>query len=297
VRGKIMKNVLITSLIAAMLATTFAITPAFAEGMMFVNPTIDPSYVPTTTFSKDVWVMNVMGLLAYEMHLTYDPTIIQAIGYEAYAPLNEYIYASIDIPGEVIMFYSFELPELIGLDTNDPFVVGRIGFLVLDYGVSELVLHDVKMVDVSGNEFTTLGDSVFSNVWPTTVMPEDVYVGLTGSFLGDRNFDVSKDGTIQTIAGQMENKGMYQTKALVKSRVLNSMGMPVADLTSSAVQIMPGGITRLSMDLDVTTLDMPASYIVEVHIEYVGFTGWIVGRHGAANAAKTMQTLHFTLEA
>jgi hypothetical protein len=40
---------------------------------------------------------------------------------------------------------------------------------------------------------------------------------------------------------------------------------------------------------------MPASYIVEIHTEYVGIAGLTVGRHGAANAAKSTKALFFTL--
>jgi hypothetical protein len=299
VRGKILKNALIVSVIAAMLASTFAVAPSLAqEASVIVGPAIDDTLAPGLTFTSSIIVVGGMGMLGYDLGLTYDPAIIQATGYASMSPFTEEWFASIATPGDVMLSYSFPIPEPVGLDTNDPVIVATIDFTVLAYGVSELDLHDVKIVDVAANEIpTTLYNACFSNVWPGTVMPEDIYVGLTGTFIGDRNFDVSTDGNIQTLTGQIDNKGMYQTEALVKFRVLNSMGVIVAEFTSASVQIMPGQVLRLSVDLDVTGLDMPASYIVEIHNEYVGFTGWIVGRHGAANAAKSTKASFFTLEA
>jgi hypothetical protein len=299
VRGKILKNALIVSVIAAMLASTFAVAPSFAqEASVIVGPTIDDTLAPGLTFTSSIIVVGGMGMLGYDLRLTYDPTIIQATGYASMSPFTEEWFASIATPGDVMLSYSFPLPEPVGLDTNDPVVVATIDFTVLAYGVSELTLHGVKIVDVAANEIpATLYNACFSNVWPGTVTPEQINIGFTMTKIEYRKMSVTFDGTTQTLTAQMQNFGLYPTKAVMKLRVLDASGGVVAGLTSEAFQMTAGEVKRVSVNLDVTGLDMPATYIVEYHVEYVGFTGWTVGQHGDLTSTKTVKTHWFTLRA
>lgn len=294
-----MKNAFIMSVIAAMLASTFIAAPAFAqEASVIVGPTIDDTLAPGLTFTSPIIVVGGKGMLSYDMALTYDPTILQATGFASMNPFTFEWFASIATPGEVMLSYSFPIPEPVGLDTNDPVVVATVDFTVLAYGVSELTLHGVKIVDVAANEIpTTLGNACFSNVWPGTVTPEQINVGFTMAKVEYRKMMVTFDGTTQTLTAQMENFGLYPTKAVTKFRVLDSSGGVVAGLTSEAFQMTAGEVKRVSVNLDVTGLDMPATYIVEFHVEYVGFTGWTLGQHGDLLSTKTVKTVWFTLHA
>lgn len=294
-----MKNTFIMSVIAAMLASTFIVTPAFAqEASMIVAPTIDDTLAPGLTFTSPIIVVGGMGMLGFDLQLNYDPTIIQATGFTPMYPFTFEWFSSIANPGEVMLSYSFPIPEPVGLDTNDPVIIATVEFTVLAYGVSELTLHGVKIVDVAADEIlTTLYNACFSNVWPGTVTPEQLNVGFTMAKVEYRKMSVTFDGTTQTLTAQMENFGLYQTKAVMKFRVLDSSGGVVAGLTSEAFQMTAGGVQRVSVNLDVTGLDMPATYIVEFHVEYVGFTGWTLGQHGDLTSTKTVKTIWFTLQA
>jgi len=298
VRGKILKNAFIMSVIAAMLASAFIAAPAFAqEASVIVGPTINDTLAPGSAFSSSIIVVGGMGMLGYDLVLTYDPTVIQATGLTSMYPFIFEWFNSTETPGMVMLSASFELPELVGLDTNDPVVVAKVDFTVLAYDITELTLQYVKIVDIAATEIPAiLYSGYFTNLWPSTVTPEQINIGFTMAKVEYRKMSVTQDGTIQTLTAQMVNFGLYPTKALMKFRVLDSSGGVVAGLESAKFIIPAGQVQRVSVDLDVTGLDMPATYIVEFHVEYFGYYGWTVGKHGDLTSTKTVKTVWFTLQ-
>jgi len=285
-------------LIASFLAMTFATAPALAP----VTPTlaapqiVDPALIPGTGFTADFTISNVEAMLGYQIWLSWDPTIIKATAASTEYPFT---YGWGDSPkiedGYLYMVFTFPLPELTGFYGD--LTIVHVTFEVVDYGVSELQLYNTIIMHISDPPISHIVNSgVFSNIWPLGTVPSDVYVGLTTGFIESRNFKVSKEpDAIQTLTAQIESGGIVTTKVVVKFRVLDSMGGPVAEM-STQVYIEPGQTLRVAADLDTTTLGLPASYIVEYQIEYVGFFGLTLGRHGGANAAKSAFVATFKLD-
>lgn len=298
-RGKIKKNALMLPLIASILALTFAISPVLSQGTtLAVSSAIDTNLGPGSSFTVDVTVHDVYGMLGYGFTLYYDTNVLTATNFVSYPPFIMAWPSQIDDSmGLVEMSYSYELPELFGLDVyseDDPFPVATITFTVDDWGVSALNLENTKISDCNAGLIDHIVvDGCFSNI-PET----GVYVGLNTGFVENRHFKVSKEPDVfQTLTAQIENMGTATTKAMARFRVLDEMGGIIGTLESGEATITPGQTLRLSADLDTTTLDLPAAYYVEVQVEYVAFTGWMLGRHGGADAAKTTVVLQFKIEA
>jgi len=301
VRGKIKKTALILPLIASILAMSFAISSALSQGTNLAAPfVIDPTKGPSSAFTIDITVHDVVGMLGYGITLRYDESILTATGVHTYPPFTQ-AWPSESGDGFVERTYTWPIPEWSGLDVyseDPPFAVMSIDFTVDNWGVSELQIQNSKIPDCYGGLIDhTAISGVFSNIWPAETMPSDVYMGLTAGFVENRHFKVSKEPDVmQTLTAQLENKGIVTTKARAKFLVLDSMGGPIAQLTSATVYITPGATLRLSADLDTSEMELPASYTVEVQAEYVGFAGWTLGRHGGATAAKTTVALTFKLD-
>jgi len=303
VRGKIKKTALILPLIASILALTFAISPAASQGgtTLAASPSViaDTSLGPGSSFTLNITVHDVTGMLGYEFALFYDTSVLTATSFANQTPFVKAWPSRIDdAMGLVEMSYTYKLPEYFGLDVysfDPPFTVAKITFTVDNWGISALELGLTKIPDCNGGEIEhTATGGIFTNVGP---LPENPYVGLTGAFLEYRHFQLWKDPEgFQTLTGQIENKGTETTSARVKFTVLDSMGGPIDYITTAPSNIAPGQVLRLSADLSVGTLPLkPASYNVGIQVEYLTATGWMLGRHGDATAAKTTLVLGFTI--
>jgi len=297
VRGKIMKTA-IFALLVSILASTFAISPAFSEGTTVAAPTIvDPTLIPGSSFTIDITVHDVMGMLGYAFRLTYDPDVLMATSFATTSPFIQGWGEPAIYPDYVVMAYTWVLPEYFGTDVfpgDAPLPVATITFSVLDYGVSALDLSLVVIANVDGSStYPTVVSGVFSNIWPAGTQPGDVYVALNTGFVGKRKVQVT-DG-IETLTAQLENQGLVTTKAWATFIVRSSSGELVDELTSTEVYIAPGTNARVSVDLDVSSLAHPASYTVEITGWYVGFYGTTLSRHGGVAAAKTTVAKTFDL--
>jgi hypothetical protein len=113
-------------------------------------------------------------------------------------------------------------------------------------------------------------------------------VSLEWLFLEKRKWSISTDGDFMTLTAQMRNTGAGLTKAKAVFRVFDSHGVLITTLTTPEEYIHPGPyffglwwgeVLRPSAELNVAELDAPASYTVELHIEYLNYLGtWVAGR-------------------
>jgi len=268
--------------------TTISVEPE----IVYVTP------VPGSTFQIEIWVRNVVDLAGIEFKLSYNTAILTAKKIDYGGIFGVTYFALISKIDDTAGWLHYGIMEYFG----EPGFTGDgkaaiITFSVDAEGESVLHLYATRLGNSAAKIIAhTSIDGILRN-WPADTLPSDVYVGLTAGFVGDRHFTIAKDGTTQTLTGQIENMGKVPTSARVHFKVL-LMGAPIprGELTSVSVHLLPGETLRLSMSLDVTSLDRPAEYTVEVWVEYYGFTGWTLGRHGDPIGAKTTVALFFKLE-
>jgi len=308
VRGRIVKSVLMLAIIAGLLAATFAMpsvsAPVSAQDTVLDVPcVVDETLTPEahSTFSVELTVDDVEAMFGYEFILRFDPSIVHAIGFEGYDPIFDHdtpspVYFD-NVKGYISSAASYQPPELWGLTTYDPVPLGRIDFEVVGMGISELTLWYTVVVDVYGKLMDhTVNNGYFSNTWTEHFTGA---VALDTGFVESRLFHISKEKDVfQTLTGQFKNLGTTSTLARVNFRVFDAMGAKIADMTTEPVWIVAETTMRLSMDLDVTGLELkPATYQVEIRVQYMGYcTGWTSGNKGSPNAAKTTMELTFKVE-
>lgn len=296
-----MRKAFILLVVASMLSMVIANALGAPTTMIAVEPgtTLNPALEPGSTFTVEIWVHDVADLAGAEFKLSYNTAILTAttIAYggifgATYFPLISKIYDSAGYLHYALMEY-FGEPGFTG-DGR----VATITFKVDTEGESILDLYATLLGTSAAQPIDHIAvDGFFSSRWPSGTLPSDVYVGLTTALIEKRHLKISKDGTTQTLTGQIENMGLVPVKARVHFRVL-LLGAPVpgGDLISTVDPVLPGETLRVPVSLDVTTLDRPAEYTVEIWVEYFGFSGWTLGRHGDPLGTKTTITVFFKLE-
>jgi len=288
VRGKIVKTATF-ALLVSILASVFATAPAFAQNTTVAAPTIiDPTLTPGYSFTIAITVHDVMGMLGYAFRLSYDPSVLQATSFATNDPFTE-AWPSIIGDGYVDVSYSYPIPEYFGQDVPaeaEPYTMATITFTVLDYGFSPLSMSNVVVTNVFGGwTYPMLTQGWFSNV-PAT----GVAVAFNAYLLSSRKLSA---GGIETATEQIENIGMWTTKAIVRFAVVDLGGAVVA-MAEQKVTITPGQVLRLSADFDTTGWEL-GDYRVRFTLEYATAYGWVLGAHGGLNG-QTVKYKTFTLE-
>jgi len=281
------------ALLVSIIAATFAISPAYSQSTIVAAPTVvDPTLTPGSAFSVDITIQEVTGMLGYGFRLTYDPTVLMATGFMSNVPFTQ-AWPSGITDGHVDVAYTMPIPEYTGVDlySGDPaYPMATIDFTVLDYGVSGLDLSMVVIADVFGGATVPMvNNGVFSNI-PTT----GVAVVFNAYLLSSRKLPA---GGIQTATEQVENIGMWTTKAKVRFVVVDLGGAVVA--TSEVIGVvMPGEVLRVSADFDTTGWEL-GDYRVRYTLEYLTFDGaagvWTQGAHGGLDG-QTIKYKTFTLQ-
>jgi len=298
-----MRKAFILLLIVSVLSTVIIGAKAEPMTTIGVEPPVllDPTLEQGSTFAVEIWVRNVADLAGIEFKLSYDTAILTAkkIDYGGIFGVTYFpLITKIDDAAGSLHYAIMEMFGEPGFTGDGK--VAIITFSVDIEGESVLDLYVTKLGDSSSPpkhiDHTAI-DGFVSSRWPAGTLPSDVYVGLTAGFVGDRHFIITKDGTTQTLTGQIENMGTVPARAKVHFKVL-LMGAPIpgGEMTKTVDTILTGETQRLTVFLDVTSLDRPAEYTVEVWVEYYGFTGWTLGRHGDPIGAKTTVALFFKLE-
>jgi len=296
-----MKKVVILLLIASMLSIVIADTLGAPTTTMGVEPelTMDPALAPSSTFVVEIWVRNVVDLAGFEFKLSYNTAVLTAtlIEYGGIFGATRFQLVNKIYDGAGYLHYAvmeaFYEPGFTG-DGK----AAKITFTVDSEGESCLTLYEDKLGNSAAQPIGHMAvNGFFSSRWPAGTLPSDVYVGLTAGFVDNRHLKIAKDGTTQTLTAQIENMGIVPVSARARYRVLLLGGpIPGGDLMNTVNPILPGETLRLSVSLDVSSLDRPAQYTVEIWVEYYGFTGWTLGRHGDPLGAKTTVSLFFKLE-
>ena len=137
---------------------------------LFVDPPeiIDPTIVPGDLFYLYINVENVQNLFGYEFHLGYNTAVLTCIGVMVHPVQNETKFMTKfsvdDWTGDVFVNVTY----LLGanpISTNSPLTLVTLLFKVDAMGISELPLHDTKLINSSGDPIPhETGDGYFQSV-------------------------------------------------------------------------------------------------------------------------------------
>lgn len=263
------------------------------EGELIAPHIIDETLIPGSYFDVYIYVDDFTKLWGWQAILSFDPTYLEAVDCEYLPPmLTTWTMPPYEIgPDYVSMAASFQVGNPTGLTTTDPVAVARIGFNVLETGTTTLDLHDETLANVYGKRlFVDVIDGSFANVAPI--------IALETGFVETRKFIVSKEpDTLQTLTVQLMNKGNGTIACRGVLTVFDELDRVVATLITPVEHVANGITARLSVDLDVTTLTMPASYDVKFEAQYVDTMGkWVTANKGMTGANRFEMWKSFTLE-
>jgi hypothetical protein len=227
-------------------------------------------------------------LWGFQFVMSYDPTIIMAADFETLSIFTPGP-SELGIDYAAITGQSY-FGDPVGLTTTVPVQVARIGFVVLATGVTALSLHDTVMANTGGASMVHEADSgSFAN----TV---NVSVSMNSIFVAGRKWFTSVDGEMFPLTAQVTNTGLGITMTRAHFQVFDSLGVLVADVTTDAIDIMPGTTVRLATMLNVAPLSMPGSYVVQGTVEYFSYLGsWVTGQKGSPTGARSAMVKTFTL--
>jgi len=137
---------------------------------LFVDPPeiIDPTIVPGDLFYLDIDVENIQNLFGYEFHLGYNTVVLTCIGVIIHTVQNETKFMTKfsvdDWIGDVFINVTY-LPGAHPISTNAPIALVTLLFKVDAMGISELPLHDTKLINSSGDPIPhETGDGFFQSV-------------------------------------------------------------------------------------------------------------------------------------
>ena len=233
----------------------------------------------------------VNKLWGFQFVMSYDPNIIMAVEFSITAVNDEGIAFMVG-PSELGADYAAitgnsYFGDPVGLTIHTATPVARIHFVVLAVGATVLDLHDTVMANVDGSSLVhEVEDGSFANV--------NVVVQLNAIFVESRKWSLSGNGNMFTLTEQFQNAGNAPAMARAHFKVYDSLGVVIADITTDAVNTMPGTTVRVSAQLDLSGFDVPGSYVVEGTVEYYSAFGtWVTGTKGSGDKTTSVKT--FTL--
>jgi len=120
---------------------------------LFLDPPeiIDPLIRPGDIFFWNVSIENVQDMYGFEFHLTYDTNVLTCMGLSINPELNETGKFSVDdYIGEIFVNASL-IPPSSPISTIPPLTAATLLFKVDNLGITNLTLHDTKIIDQSGS--------------------------------------------------------------------------------------------------------------------------------------------------
>lgn len=138
------------------LLTQTPIVDASPTTVLSVDPTsiINPALGTGSHFRVDLTVADVQQLAGFQFILNYDTTVLTAVDYGFYPPLDDPSPSEInDASGYVALSATLHIEdwESGGLTTVDPESIAWIEFIVDDVGISALDLHGPYNGSLLGN--------------------------------------------------------------------------------------------------------------------------------------------------
>jgi len=193
------------SLIAMFALGIFTVPHAFAPTSTLTAPMVDDTGIvsdgdPTTAeLSIDLSVTNVVALVAFNLYVYYDTSVLTAVDAGGYYPFDYPLPMMIDdANGKILMGASFPPPELVGKTVGMfPFPVAHVDFSVDGLGASMLDIEGAVFADVNGVELSmAITDGWFRNVDGVPIAwfaPMDPEIGEAVTFTST---SIDPEGTI-----------------------------------------------------------------------------------------------------
>ena len=224
---------------------TLTVLPPLTGARIYVDPPeiVDLSLGPSSTFYVNITVANVPEIGTLGFNLTYDPLVLNCIGFDLFRVQGE--YPRIDFEGNTSTGSTLmDLVYPVPVSAVSPTPIISMHFHVESYGVSPLNLTNTVLLDSIGqpithNEFGGIFLNVVIDVAITNVVPATswVYQGwtddisVTAANLGNlsETFDVSAwyDTTlIGTVSVTLASGA-----ASVVTFVWNTTGVPEGNYT------------------------------------------------------------------
>jgi hypothetical protein len=248
VRGKIRKTALMLSVIASLLALTFAAPPAWAVDPPSLEAPVIESGDVCTTIDVPIWVRDVVydegeGMLGYQFFLRWDTDILEAVTLTSEFPFDNEIGTDVDnAEGYLSMVYTMELPEPVGFAGDT--IIATITFHVVGEGYSTLDLYNTIIMKVTGDPISHVAmDGFFINV------PFEIYADL-----GRRKASVAhptwhlRKYADNKLTGYVKNYGDVATKVMVMFTL--SDGVTEVDLPTSEATVEPRKTVKISITLE-----------------------------------------------
>ena len=263
-----------------------------SPGPVMTAPTVNgitANLTPGQTFSINITIWNVTGMLGYAFRLSYDKTILTATAFASYDPFTEAWPSQINATGGYVdVSYSFPIPEYFGLDVPDtdlPFAIARIDFTVIALGFSPFTLvpsqavvtnvmggwwnpaTDPPLSIVNGRFFNTeVHDVAVTNVHPNqtfvlqnTTVAIDVTVMNNGTF--DETFSVRAYEGGNQIGSPLTATNVIPKTTRTLTFLWNTFGVAEGSYSLSATAAQVTGETYLDnnnlVDGDVTVVLVP----------------------------------------
>jgi PKD repeat protein len=216
---------------------------AFQPAELYIDPAqiIDLSLGPTSTFYVNVTLTAVASLGVCQFNLTYDPQVLNWIGIEL-MPIPQYPTATMTVAsGSLAVNLNYVSVSV----TGEPTPLVRVHFSVNAYGISQLNLTDINLLDSQGNPIPcTKSDGLFINiirdVAVTNVVPASswIYQG----FIDNVNVTVANLGNLtetfsvsawynSTIIGTMPVNNLPHGAQTTVDIAWNTTGVPQGNYT------------------------------------------------------------------
>jgi hypothetical protein len=217
-----------------------------------VNPSeiADKTMGPGSTFNISVSVTEVEDLWGYQVVLSYNTTVLNATGFQSYAPFTDESPSSINrTAGYVSVVYSMAMGTPVGggVTTNAsvPSVnLVRIDFTVIEYGASTLDLSTVKLADPAAAPIVAAKiNGSFSNIEIHNIVITGVKASQTR---------VEAPGGVFSFNVNLSNRGDFPETFNLSATIRVETGPLLLSFNQTDVFLATGDNMTQSLDWDTT---------------------------------------------
>lgn len=210
----------------------------------------DKTMGPGSTFNINVSVTEVEDLWVYHVVVFYNTTVLNATGWQSYAPFTDESPSSINrTAGYVSVAYSMPMGTPVGggVTTNAsvPSVnLVRIDFMVIEYGASLVDLRQVNLAkpDAENIECATIGGA-FSNIDVHNIVITDLKASKTR---------VEAPGGVFSFNVSLSNRGDFPETFNLSTSIRVEIGPPLLFINQTDLFLAAGDNMTQSFDWDTT---------------------------------------------